>query len=133
MATFEGTRDSNLGLTIDNQSRLALTLDTITQFDETVGNFDLPEGNFDLGGPDVTSNPNYYTANIKSSGYYYYDNTLSQDAIYDATFTIVNGMTTENEYDLLIVAEMPVRVETSMMPTHPLMEAGKFRPVQRFK
>ena len=100
MANFLGTKDSSVSTGLDNQSRLVLVLDTITQVDDLVGNFDSAEGNFDLGGTDATSNPNYYTANIQSSGYYYYSNTLTLDAIYDATFTIVNGMTTENEYDL---------------------------------
>ena len=100
MANFLGTKDSTLATSFDNQDRLVLVLDTITQVDDLVGNFDSAEGNFDLGGTDATSNPNYYTANIQSSGYYYFSNTLTLDAIYDATFTIVNGMTTENEYDL---------------------------------
>jgi len=100
MATFEGTLDSNLGTTIDNASRLCLTLDTITQFDDTVGNFNSADGNFDLGGTDSTSNPTYYQANIKSSGLYIYNNTLSLDAIYDVTFMINIGMSAEDEYDL---------------------------------
>ncbi len=100
MATFDGTRDSNLGLTIDNASRLALTLDTITQFDDTVGNFNSADGNFDLGGTDSTSNPTYYQANIKSSGYYIYNNTLSLDDTYDVTMGIDIGMSAEDEYDL---------------------------------
>ena len=100
MANFLGTKDSSVSTGLDNQSRLVLVLDTITQVDDLVGNFDSAEGLFDLGGTDATSNPNYYTGNIQSSGYYYFSNTLTLDAIYDATFTIVNGMTTENEYDL---------------------------------
>ena len=100
MATFDGTLDSSLGTTIDNQSRKCLTLDTITQFDDTVGNFNAVEGNFDLGGTDTTSNPNYYNANIKSSGYYIYYNTLTLDAIYDVTFMVDVGMSSEDEYDL---------------------------------
>ena len=100
MADFSGTLVSGLGISYDNAGRKILTLDTITDFDDTVGNFDSAEGDFDLGGTDATSNPNYYTANIQSVGYYNYANTLTLDAIYDATFTIVNGMTTENEYDL---------------------------------
>ena len=100
MATFDGTLDSNLGTTIDNQSRKCLTLDTITQFDSTVGNFNSAEGNFDLGGTDATSNPTNFNANIKSSGFYDYNNTLSLDAIYDVTFMIDVGMSTEDEYDL---------------------------------
>tara|TARA_Y100001963_G_scaffold158704_1_gene259288 strand:+ start:1732 stop:2532 length:801 start_codon:yes stop_codon:yes gene_type:complete len=100
MATFSGTLDNNLGLTIDNASRLCLTLDTITQFDDTVGNINSAEGNFDLGGTDSTSNPTYFAGNIKSLGYYIYSNTLSLDAIYDVTFMIDVGMSSEDEYDL---------------------------------
>ena len=100
MADFNGTLVSGLGISYDNQARKILTLDTITDFDDTVGNFDSAAGDFDLGGTDSTSNPTYYNANIQSVGYYDYANTLTLDAIYDATFTIVNGMTTENEYDL---------------------------------
>ena len=74
MADFLGTRDSAVGLTIDNQSRLSLTLDTITQFDDPPVNFDAPEGNFDLGGTDSTSNPTYYNSNIQSNGYYNFKN-----------------------------------------------------------
>ena len=100
MATFDGTLDSNLGFTIDNQSRKCLTLDTITQWDDGVGNIDSAQGNVDLGGTDSTSNPTYYQANIKSSGYYIYYNTLSLDATYDVTFGIDVGMSSEDEYDL---------------------------------
>ena len=100
MATFDGTLDSSLGTTIDNQSRKCLTLDTITQFDSTIGNFNSADGNFDLGGTDSTSNPTYYQANIKSSGYYIYYNTLSLDATYDVTLGIDVGMSSEDEYDL---------------------------------
>jgi len=100
MATFSGTRDSTVATALDNVDRKILMLDTITNVDDLVGDFDDAEGNYDLGGTDITSNPNYYTANIQSSGYYNYDNTLTLDAIYDATFTINLGMTTENEYDL---------------------------------
>ena len=70
MANFTGTRDSTVATSFDNADRLVLVLDTITQVDDLVGNFDSAEGNFDLGGTDATSNPNYYTANIESSGEY---------------------------------------------------------------
>ena len=53
MATFDGTRDSNVGLTIDNNSRLSLTLDTRNQFDDPPVNFDAPSGDFDLGGTEI--------------------------------------------------------------------------------
>ena len=100
MATFSGTLDTTIAPATDYLDRLVLMLDTITDVDDLVGNFDSAEGNYDLGGTDSTSNPTYYAANINSSGYYYYSNTLTLDAIYDATFTLNLGMTTENEYDL---------------------------------
>ena len=100
MATFSGTRDSTVATSLDYADRLVLMLDTITNVDDLVGNFDSAEGNYDLGGTDATSNPNYYTANIQSSGYYYFSNTLTLDATYDATFTINLGMISDNEYDL---------------------------------
>ena len=96
MATFDGTLDSSLSTTIDNQSRLSLTLDTITQWDDGVGNIDSADGNVDLGGTDSTSNPTYYQANIKSEGYYIYNNTLSLDNTYDVTFQIDVGMSSED-------------------------------------
>lgn len=100
MAVFEGTRDSNLGLTIDNQSRLSLTLDTRNQFDDPPVNFDSPQGNFDLGGTDQTSNPTYYLANVQSEGFYDFANTLTLDDNYDATISVDCGMSAEDEYDL---------------------------------
>ena len=57
MADFLGTRDSNVAISEDNAGRKVLILDTITQFDSTVGNFESAEGLFDLGGTDSTSNP----------------------------------------------------------------------------
>tara|TARA_X000001382_G_scaffold92632_1_gene67211 strand:+ start:89 stop:886 length:798 start_codon:yes stop_codon:yes gene_type:complete len=100
MANFTGTLDSNLSLNIDNQDRKIIILDTITNFDDTVGNIDSPSGNFDLGGTDSTSNPTNSTANIQSSGFYTFANTLTLDAIYDTTFMVDIGMSTEDEYDL---------------------------------
>ena len=100
MANFLGTLDSTVAPSVDYASRKIIMLDTITQVDDLVGNFDSAEGYYDLGGTDSTSNPSYYTANIQSSGYYYFSNTLTLDAVYDATFTINLGMTSDNEYDL---------------------------------
>ena len=100
MANFLGTLDSNISHNIDNIGRLVIILDTITDFDDTIGNIDSASGNFDLGGTDSTSNPNYYTANINSTGYYNFSNTLTLDESYDATFLVNVNMTTEDEYDL---------------------------------
>ena len=65
MADFLGTRDSNVAVSLDSESRNVLILDTITQFDSGVGNIDSPEGVFDLGGTDSTSNPTNFNSNIQ--------------------------------------------------------------------
>ena len=100
MADFNGTRDSNVAISEDNAGRKVLILDTITQVDSLVGNVDSAEGVFDLGGTDSTSNPTNFSANIQSSGFYDFDNTLSLDAIYDTNLGAVIGMSSEDEYDL---------------------------------
>ena len=81
-----GTYDGDVALT-DASGTNSIVLDTITDFDSTVGNFDSPSGDFDLGGTDVTSNPNYYTANIDNEGFYTLNSSLSLSAIYDVSFT----------------------------------------------
>ena len=100
MADFLGTRDSSVGFTTDNQSRLCLTLDTITLFDDTNGNFDVAEGNFDLGGTDSTSNPTNFNNNVRSTGEYTFANSISLDGIFDTTMSANVDMSTEDEYDL---------------------------------
>tara|TARA_R100001440_G_C2489344_1_gene114784 strand:+ start:23 stop:823 length:801 start_codon:yes stop_codon:yes gene_type:complete len=100
MADFNGTRDSNVAISEDNAGRKVLILDTITQVDSLVGNVDSAEGVFDLGGTDSTSNPTNFSANIISSGFYDFDNTLSLDAVYDTNLGAVIGMSSEDEYDL---------------------------------
>ncbi len=101
MADFSGTLVSGLGISEDNLARKILTLDTITNFDDTVGDFDDAEGVFDLGGTDATSNPTYYDSNIESSGSYIGANTISLDAVYDATFQTTIDMVTNDLYDLV--------------------------------
>ena len=100
MADFLGTRDSNVAISEDNAGRKVLILDTITQVDSLVGNIDSAEGVFDLGGTDSTSNPTNFGANIQSSGFYDFNNTLSLDAVYDTNLGAVIGMSSEDEYDL---------------------------------
>jgi len=94
--TFDG--DCVKGMNSDDEE--IATLDTISQFDDTVGNFDSAEGDFDLGGTDNTSNPTYYAANIESSGVYIGGNTITLDAIYDATFQTTINMIANDLYDL---------------------------------
>jgi len=100
MANFNGTRDSNVALSTDNQNRKVLILDTITDFDDGVGNIESAEGLFDLGGTDSTSNPTNFGGNVEASGFYTFSNTLSLDAIYDVTLGAKLGMSSEDEYDL---------------------------------
>jgi len=97
---WNGTFDGNCVKGMDSSNIEVATLDTITQFDDTVGNFDSAEGVFDLGGTDTTSNPTYYASNIESSGNYIGSNTITLDAIYDATFQATIDMVTNDLYDL---------------------------------
>ena len=97
---FTGTFDGDAVEGMDSSDVHIATLDTITLFDSTVGNFDSAEGVFDLGGTDTTSNPTNATANIESSGFYIGSNTLSLDAIYDATFQATIDMVSNDLYDL---------------------------------
>ena len=97
---FTGTFDGDAVEGMDSSDVHIATLDTITLFDSTVGNFDSAEGVFDLGGTDTTSNPSNATANIESSGFYIGSNTLSLDAIYDATFQATIDMVSNDLYDL---------------------------------
>ena len=98
--TFSGTFDTNCVKGMNSDDEEIATLDTITFFDSTVGNFDSAEGDFDLGGTDTTSNPTNNTANIESSGFYIGGNTISLDAIYDATFQTTIDMIANDLYDL---------------------------------
>ena len=116
MADFNGTRDSNVAISEDNAGRKVLILDTITQFDDTNGNFESAEGVFDLGGTDSTSNPNNFNANIQSSGFYDFDNTLSLDAVYDTNLGVVIGMSSEDEYDLFDSGRGAILFEDAKSP-----------------
>ena len=97
---WSGTFDGDCVKGLDSSDIPIATLDTITLFDSTVGDFDDAEGVFDLGGTDATSNPTYYDSNIESSGSYIGANTISLDAIYDATFQATIDMITNDLYDL---------------------------------
>lgn len=97
---WSGTFDGDCVKGLDSSDIPIATLDTITLFDSTVGDFDDAEGIFDLGGTDATSNPTYYDSNIESSGSYIGANTISLDAVYDATFQTTIDMVTNDMYDL---------------------------------
>ena len=97
---WSGTFDEDCVKGMDSNDNKIATLDTVTLFDSTVGDFDDAEGVFDLGGTDATSNPTYYDSNIESSGSYIGANTISLDAVYDATFQTTIDMITNDLYDL---------------------------------
>ena len=98
--TWVGTFDGDCVRAMDSSDIKIATLDTVTLFDSTVGNFDSAAGVFDLGGTDATSNPTYYASNIESSGSYIGGNTITLDAVYDATFQTTIDMITNDLYDL---------------------------------
>ena len=116
MASFNGTRDSNVALSVDNQNRKVLILDTITNFDDGVGNLESAEGVFDLGGTDSTSNPTNFNGNVQPNGFYTFDNTLSLDAIYDVTLGAKLGMSSEDEYDLFDDGRGATKFEDAKAP-----------------
>ena len=90
---FNGTF-SNTFKTLDKNSNPAITLDTITLFDDRSGNFDDADTSgffFDTGG---------IANNITGSGNYIFDNTVSLDATYDATFQVQITMESDDPYDL---------------------------------
>ena len=90
--TFVGTY-SNTFLGEDSNNNPAVTLDTITLFDDRSGNFDDADNSgffFDTGG---------IANNITSSGNYIFNNTFSLDATYDATFQVQITMQSDDPYD----------------------------------
>ena len=91
--TFVGTY-TNTFLGADNNNNPAVTLDTISLFDDRAGDFDNADSSgffFDTGG---------LANNIQSSGNYIFDNTITLDAIYDATFQVQITMQSDDPYDL---------------------------------
>ena len=91
--TFSGTY-TNTFLGADNNNNPAVTLDTISLFDDRAGNFDDADSSgffFDTGG---------IANNIQSSGNYIFDNTITLDSIYDATFQVQITMQSDDPYDL---------------------------------
>jgi hypothetical protein len=91
--TFIGTY-SNTFLGADNNNNPAVTLDTISLFDDRTGLFDDADNSgffFDTGG---------IANNISSSGNYIFDNTFTLDATYDATFQVQITMQSDDPYDL---------------------------------
>jgi predicted phage tail protein len=98
--SWEGTFDGDCVKGQDSDNNFIATLDTILLWDSAVGNIDSASGLIDTGPTDATANPTYYLANIKSSGEYIGGNTISLDAVYDATFQATIDMIANDLYDL---------------------------------
>jgi hypothetical protein len=88
-----------LAVKIDDSGDVILTLDTVTNFDDTSGNFDSPSGDFDLGGTDNTSNPTFFNSNRDAKGFYNFGNSLSLTQIYDGNIEPTITLDAENPYD----------------------------------
>ena len=101
IVTAQDQMDATLPLAvkIDDSGDVILTLDTQTNFDDTVGNFDTPSGDFDLGGTDTTSNPNFNNTNRDAKGFYNFTNSLSLAQIYDGNIEPSITLDAENPYD----------------------------------
>ena len=94
--------DSTFPLTvkIDPDGDTVLTLDTVTNFDDTQGNFDDAQGEFELGGTDTSSNPTFFNSNRDAKGFYNFTNTLSLTQVYDGNIEPTITLDAENPYDL---------------------------------
>jgi len=99
--TSQAQMDSTfpLAVKIDESGDTILTLDTQTNFEDTVGNFDSVEGEFDLGGTDTTSNPNFNNTNRDAKGFFNFTNSLSLTQIYDGNIEPSITLDSENPYD----------------------------------
>ncbi len=89
-----------LAVKVDASGDTVLTLDTVTDFDDTVGNFDITTCYFELGGTDTTSNTNFNSANRDAKGFYNFINSLSLPQIYDGNVEPSITLDAENPYDL---------------------------------
>ena len=99
--TAQDQMDTSLPLAvkIDESGDVILTLDTVTDFDDTSGNFDSPDGDFDLGGTDNTSNPSFFNSNRDAKGFYNFTNSLSLSEIFDGNIEPSITLDAENPYD----------------------------------
>ena len=93
--------DTSFPLTvkIDPSGDTILSLDNVTNFDDTVGNFDSVEGDFELGGTDTTSNPNFNNTNRDTKGFYNFINSFSLTQIFDGNIEPSLTLDSENPYD----------------------------------
>ena len=96
--SFSSGTYTNTALTEDTNGVTIIKLDTITQFDDTIGNFDSPSGDFELGGTDTTSNPSYFGGNISSSGTYDFFNTFDLGYVGQVNFKIPVTMKSDDNY-----------------------------------
>ncbi len=97
---WEGTFDGDCVKGQNSDDTFIATLDTILLWDSAVGNIDSSVGLIDSGPTDATANPTYYLANIESSGEYLGGNTITLDAVYDATFQSTIALAVNDLWDL---------------------------------
>jgi len=97
---WEGTFDGDCVKGQNSDDNFIATLDTILLWDSAVGNIDSSAGLIDSGPTDSTANPTYYLANIESSGEYIGGNTITLDAVYDATFQATIDLSVNDLWDL---------------------------------
>ena len=98
--SWEGTFDGDCVKGQNSDDNFIATLDTILLWDSAVGNIDSSAGLIDSGPTDATANPTYYLANIESSGEYIGGNTITLDAVYDATFQATIDLSVNDLWDL---------------------------------
>ena len=98
--SWEGTFDGDCVKGQNSSDDFIATLDTILNWDSAVGNIDSAAGLIDSGPTDSTANPTYYAGNIVSSGEYIGGNTITLDAVYDATFQATIDLSINDLWDL---------------------------------
>ena len=119
-----------LAVKIDETGDTVLTLDTVTDFDDTIGNFDSPSGDFELGGADSTSNPNFTAINRDAKGFYNFSNSLSLTQVYDGNVEPTITLDAENPYDLFDSGRGALLFESAKAPFDGTEQLHAFHRVQ---
>ena len=119
-----------LAVKIDETGDTVLTLDTVTDFDDTIGNFDSPSGDFELGGTDSTSNPNFTAINRDAKGFYNFSNSLSLTQVYDGNVEPTITLDAENPYDLFDSGRGALLFESAKAPFDGTEQLHAFHRVQ---
>ena len=119
-----------LAVKIDETGDTVLTLDTVTDFDDTIGNFDSPSGAFELGGTDSTSNPNFTAINRDTKGFYNFSNSLSLTQVYDGNVEPTITLDAQNPYDLFDSGRGALIFDTAKAPFDGTEQLHAFHRVQ---